>query len=61
MISLSRHIDLGRDKTRMKDPRDAARQTATVCELLDRLFNISDSKRWEIQLLADEVGMGKPL
>jgi hypothetical protein len=59
MISLSKHIDLGRDRTRMKDPRDAARQTATARELLERLFIDSPSKRWELQLLADEVGMGK--
>jgi hypothetical protein len=59
MISLSRHIDLGRDRTRMKDPRDAERQTSTSRELLTRLFSKADSKRWELQLLADEVGMGK--
>lgn len=59
MIALSRHIDLGRDKTRMKDPRDAERQTATARELLTRLFNSADTERWELQLLADEVGMGK--
>lgn len=59
MIALSHHIDLGRDKTRMKDPRDAERQTATAREILTRLFNSADSERWELQLLADEVGMGK--
>lgn len=59
MISFSDHIDLGRDKTRMKDPRDAERQNSTARELLTRLFTSEDSKRWELQLLADEVGMGK--
>lgn len=59
MILLSKHIDLGHDKTRMKDPRDAERQTATARELLERLYSDSSSKRWELQLLADEVGMGK--
>lgn len=59
MIPFSPHIDLGLDKRRMKDPRDAARQTATAKRLLDRLFSPSDATRWEIQLLADEVGMGK--
>ncbi len=59
MIALSRHIDLGRDKSRMKDPRDAERQTLTARELLARLFNGADAERWELQLLADEVGMGK--
>jgi Helicase conserved C-terminal domain len=59
MITLSQYVDLGRDKTRMKDPRDAERQTATACEILARLFDNADSKRWEMQLLADEVGMGK--
>jgi len=59
VILLSKHIDLGRDRTRMKDPRDAERQTKTSQEILDRFFNGSESKRWELQLLADEVGMGK--
>src|SRR5262249_13092125 len=35
------------------------RQTATAREILTRLFNKTDSQRWELQLLADEVGMGK--
>ena len=59
MIQLSQHIDLGRDTTRMKDPRDAARQTFTAASILQRFFENSDSQRWELQLLADEVGMGK--
>lgn len=59
MITLSKHIDLGRDKTRMKDWRDVERQTETARELLNRLFSSADTQRWELQLLADEVGMGK--
>jgi hypothetical protein len=59
MIPLSKHIDLGLDRTRMKDPCDAARQTKTAQEILDRFFTGVNSKRWELQLLADEVGMGK--
>jgi hypothetical protein len=59
MIPFSPHIDLGLDKRRMKDPRDALRQTATAEKLLNRLFSQTDKDRWEIQLLADEVGMGK--
>jgi hypothetical protein len=59
MIDISPSIDLGRDKTRMKDPRDAQRQKATVQEILRRFFEPTASKRYEIQVLADEVGMGK--
>ena len=59
MIEISNNIDLGRDKTRMKDPRDAARQEATVKEIFRRFFHDDPGKRYEMQLLADEVGMGK--
>src|SRR2546428_5149021 len=59
MIPLSDDFDLGRDASRMKDPRDAARQKATAADLLERLYRPEARKRWEIQLLADEVGMGK--
>lgn len=59
MISLSEKIDLGQDKTRIKDPRDGQRQTATVRELLGRFFASKVDERWPLQLLADEVGMGK--
>lgn len=59
MIPLSKAFDLGADTTRIKDPRDAARQTLTAQTLLERLFNDDFDKRWELQLLADEVGMGK--
>jgi hypothetical protein len=59
MIARSRDFDLGRDRTRMSDPNDAARQQCTVDALLDRFFNPRSTERFEIQILADEVGMGK--
>lgn len=59
MIPLSSRVDLGQDKTRIKDPRDGHRQTTTVKELLARLFADQADNRWPLQLLADEVGMGK--
>jgi hypothetical protein len=59
MIPLSGHLDLGLDKARMKDPRDAERQTRTASILLERLFHDDPARRWELQILADEVGMGK--
>ncbi len=59
MIQLSPDFNLGKDTTRMKDTRDALRQTETASHLLRRLFHPSASQRWELQLLADEVGMGK--
>ena len=59
MITSSKDFDLGHDKTRIKDPKDAARQQRTVEVLLERFFNPKATKRFEIQILADEVGMGK--
>ncbi len=59
MITRSEDFDLGRDKDRMKDPDDAARQLRTVEVLLERFFHSRSSQRFEIQILADEVGMGK--
>ena len=59
MITRSQDFDLGRDKDRMKDPNDAARQLRTVEVLLERFFHPRSSRRFEIQILADEVGMGK--
>jgi hypothetical protein len=59
MIPRSQQFNLGLDKTRIKDPRDAIRQEATVDALLDRFFDHNPEHRWEIQILADEVGMGK--
>ncbi|MGE5113467.1 MAG: hypothetical protein ACM3JB_21595, partial [Acidobacteriaceae bacterium] len=59
MIFRSHDFDLGRDRTRIKDLRDAARQERTVDVLLNRLFAPQKSQRFEIQILADEVGMGK--
>lgn len=59
MITRSKDFDLGRDRTRIKDPKDAARQQFTVEALLDRFFHPRSAQRFEIQILADEVGMGK--
>lgn len=59
MIARSHQFDLGLDRTRMKDPKDALRQHATVDALLKRLFSDDIDSRREIQILADEVGMGK--
>jgi len=59
MIAFPDEIDLGRDRTRIKDLRDADRQKDTTAALLDRFFHEDDDCRWEIQLVADEVGMGK--
>src|ERR1700693_334729 len=58
-VSLVRVWRLGRDKTRIKDPRDAERQSRTVATILERFFNGKSSEKFEIQILADEVGMGK--
>lgn len=58
MIRRSPDFDLGRDTTRIKDPQDAHRQAATVDELLLRFFG-PESRRAEVQMVADEVGMGK--
>lgn len=52
-------INLGLDKTRMKDPRDVVRQHRTVQVLLDRFYAENEDERFELQILADEVGMGK--
>jgi hypothetical protein len=60
VTAASSHLfDLGLDRERMKDPRDAARQMATVDALMQRFFDKNESHRHEVQLLADEVGMGK--
>jgi hypothetical protein len=50
-------LDLGRDRERMSG-QDAARQHATVDRILAAFFGPPES-RVEIQLLADEVGLGK--
>ena len=59
MIQRSDDFDLGQDKTRIKDQRDADRQHATVDVILQRYFDSRPGGRSEIQILADEVGMGK--
>lgn len=58
-MKCSQEFDLGLDRVRMKDPRDVARQHATVDVLLHRLFAEDPATRKEIQIVADEVGMGK--
>ncbi len=50
-------IDLGKDRERISRV-DAERQTATVNQILRAFFG-PVSERREVQLLADEVGMGK--
>ncbi|HEY1067792.1 MAG TPA: SNF2-related protein, partial [Pirellulales bacterium] len=50
-------LDLGRDGERMNSD-DARRQTATVNRLL-KAFTAEPDDRRELQLLADEVGLGK--
>ena len=50
-------VDLGRDQKRMSD-EDPRRQPASVNKLLEAFFGSLET-RTEIQLLADEVGMGK--
>ena len=53
MITRSKDFDLGRDKERMKDPNDAARQLRTVEVILERFFHSRTGQRFEIQILAD--------
>ena len=43
----------------MKGRDDGVRQSATVDEILKRFFDRKESRRRDIQILADEVGMGK--
>jgi hypothetical protein len=50
-------LNLGLDRERMS-AQDAARQHATVDRILAAFFGPPES-RVEIQLLADEVGLGK--
>src|SRR5437868_2215946 len=50
-------LDLGKDQGRITR-QDAARQTATVNHIL-RAFCGARTERREVQVLADEVGMGK--
>jgi superfamily II DNA or RNA helicase len=56
-FQLSPDLDLGKDTERMT-PADKRRQEATVNQLL-QAFTSPLSKRREVQLLADEVGLGK--
>jgi hypothetical protein len=59
MIPLTRTLNLGADRTRMKDASDVQRQNETARVLLQRLYDASSPDFSELQLLADEVGMGK--
>jgi len=59
MITPSEDFDLGRDNRMRERPEDAARQLETVKVLLERFFHSRSTQRFEIQILADEVGMGK--
>src|SRR5208283_288702 len=59
MITPSEDFDLGRDNRMKERPEDAARQLRTVEVLLERFFHPRSTQRFEIQILADEVGMGK--
>ncbi len=59
MIHVSTDFDLGLDRTRIKDHNDADRQLSTASLLLKRFFDDDLERRWEVQVLADEVGMGK--
>ncbi|MDY6988927.1 MAG: helicase-related protein [Thermodesulfobacteriota bacterium] len=43
----------------MRDPKEAERQHETADEILRRFFDSRSSQRREVQILADEVGMGK--
>lgn len=49
----SASIDLGLDRTRIKNLDDARRQHATVDEILARMFHARASDRQEVQILAD--------
>lgn len=52
-------VNLGADRVRMKDQRDVDRQQATVQHLLDRFYTDKEEEQYELQVVADEVGMGK--
>ena len=59
MITPSADFDLGRDNRMKERPEDARRQWRTVEVILERFFHPRFAQRFEIQILADEVGMGK--
>jgi hypothetical protein len=59
MITPSVDFDLGRDNRMKERPEDARRQWRTVEVILERFFHSRSTQRFEIQILADEVGMGK--
>ncbi|MFH1021812.1 MAG: DEAD/DEAH box helicase [Planctomycetota bacterium] len=59
MITASEDFNLGRDNRMKERPEDAVRQLQTVKVLLERFFHSRSTQQFEIQILADEVGMGK--
>lgn len=59
MITASQDFDLGKDTTRIKNKSDAERQRRTVEEILSRFYDDDLDRRAAVQLVADEVGMGK--
>jgi superfamily II DNA or RNA helicase len=59
MINLSTDFDLGNDRIRIQNLNDRDRQTVTAAVLLNRFFDSVRSRRTDLQVLADEVGMGK--
>jgi hypothetical protein len=59
MIPIPDDFDLGRDTTRIKNRDDADRQLRTTRVLLDRFYAQDARQSTSVQLVADEVGMGK--
>ncbi|MBX3203591.1 MAG: DEAD/DEAH box helicase [Labilithrix sp.] len=57
-MKTSAQFDLGLDTSRMRGD-DAERQHATVAALVERFWTNKKSRRRSVQILADEVGMGK--
>jgi hypothetical protein len=59
VISRSKEFDLGRDRKRITNLSDAERQQETVDAILNRFYHPRPAARFDVQILADEVGMGK--
>ena len=59
MIARSPDFDLGLDRARIKDLRDARRQESTVDTVLSRFYDGDPTQQVHLQVVADEVGMGK--
>src|SRR5690606_17091361 len=58
-MKCSELVDLGRDVTRMKDPRDIQRKHRTVDTLRDRFYAELSAGRFGLQVLVNDAGMGK--